>query len=64
MQFKFVEHYLETGKAHEAALKAGYDPRGAASLAFVLLGDTRIIAALEVARKAIDDRGNSEKERS
>jgi len=55
-QRRFVEHYLITANASEAARRAGYSARSAKSAAAQLRRSSAIVAALEAAQTARADR--------
>ena len=51
-QERFIAHYLVLGKGAEAARRAGYSPRSAASIADKLLHTPRVAAAIAEANAA------------
>ena len=54
-QKKFVDEYLVTGNASEAARRAGYSARCANRQGFKLLGNTEIRAEISARKKALAD---------
>lgn len=49
---KFVEYYLQTGKARASAVNAGYSPRGASTTANRLLKNNRVLALMNQVAKS------------